>query len=272
MIERLTTAVQKFIFCYTITAGLPSFIRLLINTKKYRYAKSSTRYSSIPVPYHLRLNGKRKTIFLRTYTGDIEIFYEVFWKKVYHLPRQYKLKPEIVVDLGANTGMASLFFSVYYSTPGIYSVEADKHNVDILLSNLSAEVSAGSVNVMHAAIYNEDTTVYMQVKEKAYNTAIAREVTGMPVRAICMDTLYAMFKLDKIDLLKIDIEGSEEALFSENTGWLDKVNMIVMEIHAVSYRSTCEAILRNNGFVIDEPGKITSSSNLLWARKPTVMQ
>lgn len=137
----------------------------------------------------------------------------------------------------------------------------------MLLSNLSAEVSAERINVLHAAAYSEDTTVYMQVKEKAYNTAITGEVTDMPVRAICMDTLCTMFNLDKIGLLKIDIEGSEEALFSENTAWLDKVNMIVVEIHAVPYRSTCEAILRNNGFVIDEPGKITSSSSLLWARR-----
>lgn len=272
MIGRLTTAVQKIIFCYAITADLSSFFRLLINTKKYRYAKSTASYSSIAVPYHLLLNGKRKTIFLRTYTGDIAIFYEVFWQKIYRLPWDDRAVKDAVVDLGANAGMASLFFSVYHSAPVVYAVEADKHNMELLMSNLSTEISESCVKALHAAVYHKDTTVYMEVKKKAYNTAIALEVTDMPVRAICMDTLVEMFKLDKIGLLKIDIEGSEETLFSENTGWLNKVNMIVMEIHAVSYRSTCEAVLRNNGFVIDEPGKITASSNLLWARKPTEVE
>ncbi|HRN54957.1 MAG TPA: FkbM family methyltransferase [Agriterribacter sp.] len=267
MIERLTTAIRKFIFCYTITADISSFIRLLINTKKYRYAKNATGYSSIPVPYHLRLNGKRKTVFLRTYTGDIEIFYEVFWRKVYRSATQYECKPRVVVDLGANTGMASLFFSVYHPTAVLYVVEADKYNMEVLLRNLSPEIEEGSVKALHAAVYNEDTTVYMQVKEKAYNTAISREVTGMPVRAMRMDTLCTLFELDKIDLLKIDIEGAEAALFSENTGWLDKVNMIVTEIHDALYRSAYEAVLRNHGFVI-EPDTITPFSNLLWAGKP----
>mgnify|MGYP000361339186 CR=1 FL=1 len=34
------------------------------------------------------------------------------------------------------------------------------------------------------------------------------------------------------DLLKIDIEGAEKELFSENTDyWLGKVNMIIIELH-----------------------------------------
>ena len=267
MFESILTAFRKFIFCYTITADISSFIRLLINTKRYRHTKKTEAHSAIPLPYHLRLNGKRKTIFLRTYTGDIEIFYEVFWKKVYRLPWPNKIITGSVVDLGANTGMASLFFSVYYSAPVVYAVEADKFNMDLLLRNLSVEIPVGRVKALHAAACAEDTTVYMRVQEKAYNTTVTGEVTDMPVRAISMDTLCSMFELDKIELLKIDIEGSEETLFSKNTEWLEKVNMLVMEVHADGYRSVYETVLRNKGFVIGDPDKIAPSSNLLWARK-----
>ena len=267
MIEKLAASIQKFIFCYAITADPSSFIRLLINTKRYRYAKKTIMHSSIPVPYHLQMNGKKRTVFLRTYTGDIEIFYEVFWRKAYCFPRQYEFKPAVVVDLGANTGMTSLFFSLCYFPVMVYAVEPDEYNVTMLLRNLSTEISEGRARALHAAIYKEDASVYMQVKDKAYNTAISREVTDMPIRAISMDTLCTMFELDKIDLLKIDIEGSEEALFSENTGWLDKVNMIVMEIHNVSCQHIYEAILRKRGFIIEQSYKTPSFSNLLWARR-----
>ena len=267
MFERITTAFGKFIFCYTITADLSSFIRLLINTKRYRYAKKPVVHPAIPIPYHLRLNRKRKTVFLRTYTGDIAIFYEMFWQKVYRLPLPDKTITGSVVDLGANTGMASLFFSAYYSIHGVYAVEADKYNMDLLLQNLSGEIAAGRINALHAAAFAEDTTVYMQMREKAYNTTVSGEVTNMPVRAIGMATLCDMFELDRIDLLKIDIEGSEESLFSKNTEWLEKVNMIVMEIHADGYRSVCETLLRAKGFVIYQPGQRASHSTLLWAIK-----
>ena len=35
----------------------------------------------------------------------------------------------------------------------------------------------------------------------------------------------------EIDLLKLDIEGSELEVFQENTGWLDKVTAINIELH-----------------------------------------
>ncbi|HRP55337.1 FkbM family methyltransferase [Agriterribacter sp.] len=272
MFNGIITALRKFIFCYTITADPASFIRLLINTKRYRYAKKPVVHPAIPVPYHLRLNGKRKTVFLRTYAGDIAIFYEIFWQKVYKLPWPGDTIRGYVVDLGANTGMASLFFSAYYSIRGVYAVEADRFNMDLLLRNLSPEISAGRVKALHAAAFTEDTTVYMQRQEKAYNTAVTSEVTDMPVRAISMDTLCSMFEPDRIGLLKIDIEGSEEILFSKNTEWLEKVNIIVMEIHGDGYRSVCETLLRTKGFVIYEPGDSALHSTLLWAIKQEIMQ
>ena len=267
MFEKITTAFRKLIFCYTITADLSSFIRLLINTKKYRYAKKPVVHPAIPVRYHLLLNGKRKTVFLRTYAGDIAIFYEIFWQKAYRLPWPDRTLSGLVVDLGANTGMASLFFAAYYSTSGVYAVEADKYNMDLLLRNLAGQISAGRVKALHAAAHMEDGTVYMQMQEKAYNTTVTDEVTDMPVRAIAMNTLCRTFELDRIGLLKIDIEGSEEFLFSKNTEWLEKVSMIVMEIHADGYRSVCEIILRAKGFVIYQPGERTPRSTLLWAIK-----
>ena len=270
MIETITTAFRKFIFCYTITADLSSFIRLLINTKRYRYAKKSLPYPAIPVPYQLRLRGKRKTIFLRTYAGDIAIFYEIFWQKVYRLPWPDKMVAGPVVDLGANTGMASLFFAAYYSTQKLYAVEADQYNIELLLRNLSGEISAGQVRPLHAAAFAEDTTVYMQMQEKAYNTTVTGEATDMPVQAIAMNTVCSMFELDRIDLLKIDIEGSEESLFSKNTEWLEKVNMIVVEIHADGYRGVCESLLRAKGFAIYQPGEGASPSSLLWAIKQEI--
>jgi hypothetical protein len=41
-----------------------------------------------------------------------------------------------------------------------------------------------------------------------------------------------------IDLLKLDIEGSERELFSENVSWLDQVGEIVIELHDC-YRPGC---------------------------------
>jgi Methyltransferase FkbM domain len=46
-----------------------------------------------------------------------------------------------------------------------------------------------------------------------------------------MDKLLAEFALDRVDFLKMDIEGSEFAVFTGDIGWLHKVNCIAMEVH-----------------------------------------
>lgn len=172
-----------------------------------------------------------------------------------------------MVDLGANIGMTALYFSTRYDMK-VYAVEPDNSNMQLLLSNITEERSAGRAQTLHAAVAAEDSTVYMQVTEKAYNTAISAEATEMSVQAVTMETVCSQFKLEKIDLLKIDIEGAEELLFSGNTEWLTRVNMLVVEIHRSSYRTTCEALLHRYGYaVLPQADQHSPQSALLWAVK-----
>jgi hypothetical protein len=51
------------------------------------------------------------------------------------------------------------------------------------------------------------------------------------VEAVSVDEMINEFQLDGIDILKIDIEGSEEQVFLNEPTWLKKVRMIFCEIH-----------------------------------------
>jgi hypothetical protein len=51
------------------------------------------------------------------------------------------------------------------------------------------------------------------------------------VRAVTIAELLQRRSADWVDLAKIDIEGSERELFSENTGWLERVGALVLELH-----------------------------------------
>jgi hypothetical protein len=37
--------------------------------------------------------------------------------------------------------------------------------------------------------------------------------------------------LDRIDILKIDIEGAEKEVFESSSKWIDKVSVIMTELH-----------------------------------------
>jgi FkbM family methyltransferase len=52
------------------------------------------------------------------------------------------------------------------------------------------------------------------------------------VSAITMEDILRKLAVSRIDLLKLDIEGSERELFSTDAGaWLDRVEYIVVELH-----------------------------------------
>jgi hypothetical protein len=46
-----------------------------------------------------------------------------------------------------------------------------------------------------------------------------------------VEKLIADYKLTKIDILKIDIEGSEKEVFNNCISWIDNVNSIIVELH-----------------------------------------
>lgn len=66
-----------------------SFIKLLINSKKYsiKYKRGIIDVENLDVGYYkFKFRNKKIDLAIRTYAGDIDIFYEVFWKKMYKLP------------------------------------------------------------------------------------------------------------------------------------------------------------------------------------------
>ena len=267
MIKRLATALNKLFFCYGSCADLSSFCRLIVNTKKYSRNKISTgpQNHAQPVSYHLKSGGHKKTIQLRTSAGDIEIFYEIFWRKIYEHPVLKEYKVNTIVDLGANIGMSSLYFSQQFPAALIYAVEPDPFNFDILTSNLSVEILQSRLVPVHAAIYSTDGMVNLKQSAKAYNTGIAEEDTGIAVRALTFPTFIKEMMIAGIDLLKIDIEGGEAYLFNAPAAWLEIVKIIVMECHFPDIRIKSIALLRDKGFEILPSVEKTGSAALVWA-------
>ena len=55
---------------------------------------------------------------------------------------------------------------------------------------------------------------------------VCHNVTAMTVDKVMLD-----YGLEKIDILKIDIEGAEREVFRDPTLWIDKVDALIVELH-----------------------------------------
>ncbi|MGA3130110.1 MAG: FkbM family methyltransferase [Terracidiphilus sp.] len=144
--------------------------------------------------------------------------------------------PQVIVDLGANVGFTSSFFLSLFPGAFVLAVEPDPANFEICKRTLARY--GNRAKVVEGAAWHScgqlalSRGTFFDGREWATQVCpTARGVTGS-VTAFDMPALLAMCPRNEIDILKIDIEGSEKALFSENTGeWLPHVHNICIETH-----------------------------------------
>lgn len=138
-----------------------------------------------------------------------------------------------ILDCGSNVGLASLVFRRQYPGARITAYEADPDLCAMTKRNLERN-GAGDVDVVHAALWtsNADVTFRAEgsdsgmvagVAGAADLTAKSMTVPGLRLRDVLAN--------DRIDLLKLDVEGAEGALLADCEPVLDRVNAIVMDLH-----------------------------------------
>jgi len=252
---RLKKALSKIKFCIGITRDINSFFKLLWNTKRFKWGLKShnaiERYKNIVKIYKLTFKEKKLRVFLRTFTGDIAIFYEVFQNTVYELPDKCYKNAKTIVDLGANIGLATLYFHHQCPNVIIYSVEPEKSNFEILLKNLKSGTSNQNIIPLCAAIDSEDGEASIQCNGLLYNASIIKLNKNMPVvKTISMKTFFEKFNIESIDILKVDIEGTEKRLFEGDTDWLEKVRYLLIEFHSEIIKAFCIKVLTSKNFEI----------------------
>ena len=132
----------------------------------------------------------------------------------------------LILDIGANIGLAARYFDHIFPSSRIVGVEPDVGNYEAAKRNLTHGIS-----IMRAAIGSEDGRG--QVISFGRNNAFRVERTkiGGDVQFVTVDTLLAMNDDATPFIVKIDIEGFERDLFSRNTDWVDRFPILIIELH-----------------------------------------
>ena len=174
---------------------------------------------------------------VRPATSDIATYEQIFLKGDYDSPH---LPPEAqtILDLGANIGLSALFFGARYPRARIVAVEPDKDNYSLLIKNV--EPLGSRVACIKGAVWPTDGTVTFEMVDAQganldyWGGRVEKSdgVSPTSVRSFNIGTLCDMFSIERIDILKVDIEGAELEVFSEGyETWLSRVNTVVVETH-----------------------------------------
>ncbi|WP_452224176.1 FkbM family methyltransferase [Lacinutrix chionoecetis] len=173
---------------------------------------------------------KKRTFYFRKNTKDFETFEEVFISKIYDIALTFT--PKTIIDAGANTGFASLFFKYRYPDADIVAVEIDNGNVEMIQKNMKGYTN---FEILRKGVYNKNAFFKIENPYNATNSYVVKEVTkdqDYDIEAVTIDHIIDYKNWDTVDILKIDIEGAELELFKSNyEKWLPKVKVIYVETH-----------------------------------------
>jgi FkbM family methyltransferase len=183
-----------------------------------------------------------QSAWLRSTPSDIAIFDQIMVKLDYetaHWPLHHKHLREaysrilaadrtpIIIDAGANIGLASLWFAREYPEARIFTIEPDDDNLAVLDRNLG---HLPNVTVLPGAIW--DQPAKLQIGNPGAGAGAFRVVEGQgDLRAYSVAEILTMEPDGSLFIAKIDIEGGESALFRSNTEWAAEASLIIIEPH-----------------------------------------
>ena len=139
---------------------------------------------------------------------------------------------KVIVDLGAHIGLATLHLLAANPDARVLAVEADPH----LVAQLRENVAGLPVTVANAAVCaRPGPHTFYRTDVFSWANSLHRSMpqqTPIIVRGATFNDLFAEASIDRVDLLKMDIEGAEWDVFGD--GFPDSVRAVVGEIHAAS--------------------------------------
>lgn len=149
----------------------------------------------------------------------------MYWSTFHHKELTFQpecsiKKGDVFVDLGSNIGMSSRY-AERMGAEKIYSFEADPVVYESLLMNKGENWKTYNLAITdHRGMF--EIGLWPSLKEKAL------------VKAIKLSDVFSLCKLDKIDFLKVDIEGSERSCFNTITdNELRKIDRVFVEWHNI---------------------------------------
>ncbi len=184
---------------------------------------------TVDFPVQLRMRGGDH-VALATF-HDLVTAWLIFFRHEYDV----RATDRVIVDAGANIGMFSLFAARTAPNARIVALEPFPSTRDRLLETLRANGLEGRVQARSWALAKDDARRKMDDQagvSQSRGMFGADANRGVDVEAISLETLLAREKVNEVDLLKMDIEGSEhEVLLGTSAETLGRVKRLALEYH-----------------------------------------
>ena len=182
-------------------------------------------------------------VYVRPGTTDANVLEQVVIGDEYRfLQDTPTFQPKAILDAGGNIGLASVLFALRYPKAQIIVVEPSVGNFKVLEMNTARY---GNVKLERRALWPNNAHLRVSEVDKSTRggqwSYEVKEVgrAESDVHGVNFELLMAKHDISSFDMVKIDIEGSEKAVFDDfrhpSTGalrhWVKHAQMVVAEAH-----------------------------------------
>jgi FkbM family methyltransferase len=193
----------------------------------------------------IRVPGLPRPVWLRPALGDFSIFQQIFVKREYDISSAVQFRRveqayarmvsrgerPLIIDCGAHVGLAALWFRARFPAASIVCVEPNPANIEMLRRNLTG---IEGITVLEGGIWNRSAALRLTNAEggmAGFRLAPAEDIGSAGVSGFTIDEILSRSGVPGALIVKVDIEGGEAALFDGEAAWLDRIELLVIELH-----------------------------------------
>jgi len=193
-------------------------------------------------------------ILFRPVSFDPNIINEIINLKVYDRAISLLKDPKIIVDLGAHIGIFSIYILTKFPEARVYAYEPEEENFNLLTLNVNLNNLQSKILTRQLAVSDYSGIQYLKLNLDHCGNHVL--IDSLPIsqtpgayRPVAVLTLEDILILSgsEIDLLKMDIEGTEAKIITQETSCLNKVKTFVSELHGnlESLSKICSKYFKN---------------------------
>ena len=199
-----------------------------------------------------QIDGIDIEFLTRFFEGAPKTFSSIFKGETY--PALKIFSPSTIIDVGANIGATSIFFSINYPKAKIFCFEPSSINFPLLEKNIEP---FENIIAYRKGIYSEEKTEIMYIDpiqpgRNSIKSNWNKSQTVEKINLISLKKFLIESKIQIIDILKIDTEGCEVPILFSVKEYLKDIKILYIEYHSSNDRDEIRRLLENTHFVLRE--------------------